>query len=225
MPHCLLLRMEQKFFHSYTPWLMEVNMKKSLTFKSLFALLFVAIAVFGFVGCNQPKTMPTDGVLPDEIVSYTPAECVQFIKDNSAFVFDQDYTNNDYGSTTNFQISSSGVLTIKGSYNDDQGLLISAFRPFGYDGILLMLKMDKHSNYGHYMYPNYNEEQPHNCFTAVYIKDISDHSVSYAGAVWHTENEPEGYTACADSFARVKELFINYGYEDTCDAYCTVCTR
>ena len=190
----------------------------------LFALVLVCGALFVFTGCQAP--VKQDAVLPEDIVGMSTEKCVEYIKDKSTFAFDVDYTNTDYGTTVNFQITNSGVIKIIGDYDNTEGTLISAFNPAGYDGIMLIVKLDLHSNYGHYQYPNYNEENPHHvCYTAVYIKDISANSVSYACAVWPNPDAPEIYTACASSFSYVKELFVKFGYEGTCAGWATTCTR
>ena len=38
-----------------------------------------------------------------------------------------------------------------------------------------------------------------------------------AQAVWMPENQPEGYTACAKTLEKVKELFVKEGYQAICD--------
>ena len=223
---------EAKSFHSYTPWL-EVRfiMKKSqMTLKAtsfakvLFTLTLILSVVFSFAGCGNDSTS-ADGVLPEDMVCCSTADAVSYIQNNSAFVFDVDYSNTDYR-TTNFKITSDGTLSIVGDWNNDYGTLIGAFKPYGYDGIMIIIKMTSHTNYGHYQYPNYDEENPHSiCYTAIYIKDISASSVTFASMVCHPSAETEGYTTCASSFYYLRQLFVECGYSDTCDAYSTVCTR
>ena len=194
-------------------------MKKSLTFKSLFALLLVAIAAFGFVGCANNGTAAN-------IVEIPASSCVQYLASNTTLALDQTYTYaSDYGSET-FTVTSNGTVTYASDYGSTKGTLCCAFQPTGYNGTMIFIKTSTHTNYAHYQYPDYDEDNPHSgCYTAFYLSDISSTSVTFASAVWHSENEPEGYTACADSFDNLKALFETYGYEATCTAYTTTATR
>lgn len=202
-------------------------MKKSLTFKSLCALLLVAIAIFGFAGCANNGTAAN-------IVEVPASSCVQYLANNTALALDQTYTYTSaysyggvsYSSTETFTVKSDGTVTYASDYGSTAGTLCCAFQPTGYEGTMIFIKTSTHTNYGHYQYPDYDEENPHSgCYTAFYLSDISATSVTFASAVFHTTTETEGYTACADSFDNLKVLFETYGYESTCTAYATTATR
>ncbi len=196
-------------------------MKKSLTFKSLCALLLIAIAVFSFTGCN------TNNGDVANITEIPSSDCVRFISDNSELALDKFYSYTGAYGTEKFRISSDGEVIYDGGYGTpNTGVLCCAFVPTGYEGIMIFVKSTEHSNYGHYQYPDYDEENPHSgCYMAYYLSDISANSVTFASGVFNVENAPEGYTACADSFAHLKELFETFGYEATCTGYSTTATR
>ena len=201
-------------------------MKKSLTFKSLCALLLVAIAIFGFAGCANNGAEAN-------IVEIPASSCVQYLASNTTLALDQTYTyTSDYGSET-FTVTSNGTVTYASDYGSTAGTLCCAFQPTGYNGTMIFIKTSTHTNYGHYQYPDYDEDNPHSgCYTAFYLSDISSTSVTFASAVFYTgleaaNNPGNSYacTTCADSFDNLKALFETYGFESTCTAYTTTATR
>ncbi len=121
----------------------------------------------------------------------------------------------EYG-TESFEITSEG----KAKYGDTPGNIVALLvPPDEYSGIIIIIKSDEHKNWGNYQYPNYNEENPHSgCYTGFYLKDNGS-SFSEAGTTWKVPDKT--WTACAESFEYLEELFEKYGYAATCAAYST----
>ena len=115
-----------------------------------------------------------------------------------------------------FEITSEG----KAKDVDTQGNIVALLvPPDEYSGIIIIIKSDKHENWENYQYPSYNEENPHSgCYTGFYLKDNGS-SFSEAGTTWKVPGH--SYTACAESFDYLEELFDKYGYAATCAAYST----
>ena len=115
-----------------------------------------------------------------------------------------------------FEITSEG----KAKYGDTPGNIVALLvPPDEYSGIIIIIKSDEHKNWGNYQYPSYNEENPHSgCYTGFYLKDNGS-SFSEAGTTWKVPGH--SYTACAESFEYLEELFDKYGYAATCAAYST----
>lgn len=115
-----------------------------------------------------------------------------------------------------FEITSEGKV----KYGDTPGNIVALLvPPDEYSGIIIIIKSDKHENRENYQYPNYNEENPHSgCYTGFYLKDNGS-SFSEAGTTWKVPGH--SYTACAESFEYLEELFDKYGYAATCAAYST----
>ena len=115
-----------------------------------------------------------------------------------------------------FEITSEG----KAKYGDTPGNIVALLvPPDEYSGIIIIIKSDEHKNWGNYQYPSYNEENPHSgCYTGFYLKDNGS-SFSEAGTTWKVPGH--SYTACAESFDYLEELFDKYGYAATCAAYST----
>ncbi len=115
-----------------------------------------------------------------------------------------------------FEITSEG----KAKYGDTPGNIVALLvPPDEYSGIIIIIKSDEHKNWGNYQYPSYNEENPHSgCYTGFYLKDNGS-SFSEAGTTWKVPEHT--YTACAESFEYLEELFEKYGYAATCAAYST----
>ena len=115
-----------------------------------------------------------------------------------------------------FEITSEGKV----KYGDTPGNIVALLvPPDEYSGIIIIIKSDEHKNWGNYQYPSYNEENPHSgCYTGFYLKDNGS-SFSEAGTTWKVPKKE--WTACAESFEYLEELFEKYGYAATCAAYST----
>lgn len=124
------------------------------------------------------------------------------------------YDNENF--TEIFEITSEG----KAKYGDTPGNIVALLvPPDEYSGIIIIIKSDNHYNYGNNQYPYYKEENPHSgCYTGFYLKDNGS-SFSEAGTTWKVPGH--SYTACAESFEYLEELFEKYGYAATCAAYST----
>ena len=127
----------------------------------------------------------------------------------------------DSGYTEIFEITSEGKV----KYGDTLGNIVALLvPPDEYSGIIIIIKSDEHKNWvtkenPNYQYPNYNEENPHfGCYMGFYLKDNGS-SFSEAGTTWKVPGH--SYTACAESFEYLEELFKKYGYAATCAAYST----
>lgn len=172
----------------------------------------------------------------------------KFVADNSKVVLGQTYKNEyDYGyyaGTETFVITEDGKVTYKNNdVVDWEGSLVGAEIPAGYKGIILYTKLDKHVNYGAECYPDYDEDKwegsvvdannygaitHKNCYSAFYVtddNDVSGKKLSMASAVWHPKNEPNGYTTCAKTPEKAKELFSICGYDSTCNGSATHFSR
>lgn len=115
-----------------------------------------------------------------------------------------------------FEITSEGKV----KYGDTPGNIVALLvPPDEYSGIIIIIKSDNHYNCENYRYPNYDEANPHSgCYTGFYLKDNGS-SFSEAGTTWKVPGHT--YTACAESFEYLEELFDKYGYAATCAAYST----
>ena len=124
----------------------------------------------------------------------------------------------EYG-TEIFEITSEGKAKY-GGYGDTPGNIVALLvPPDEYSGIIIIIKSDNHYNYENYRYPNYDEANPHSgCYTGFYLKDNGS-SFSEAGTTWKVPKKE--WTACAESFEYLEELFDKYGYDATCAAYST----
>ena len=122
----------------------------------------------------------------------------------------------DSGYTEIFEIRSDG----KAKHADTPGNIVALLvPPDEYSGIIIIIKSDNHYNCENYRYPNYDEANPHSgCYTGFYLKDNGS-SFSEAGTTWKVPGH--SYTACAESFEYLEELFDKYGYDATCAAYST----
>ena len=129
---------------------------------------------------------------------------------------DKEYKLTTAYGTESFEITSEG----KAKDVDTQGNIVALLvPPDEYSGIIIIIKSDKHENWENYQYPSYNEENPHSgCYTGFYLKDNGS-SFSEAGTTWKVPGH--SYTACAESFDYLEELFDKYGYAATCAAYST----
>ena len=131
---------------------------------------------------------------------------------------DKEYKLTATWGTEIFEITSEG----KAKYGDTPGNIVALLvPPDEYSGIIIIIKSDNHENWEtdenpKYQYPNYSEENPHSgCYTGFYLKDNGS-SFSEAGTTWKVPGH--SYTACAESFEYLEELFDKYGYAATCAA-------
>lgn len=207
---------------------MEVNMKKSFKayFDSKNCLAFLCVLAlvlstsFVFVGCDNNNGEAAN------ITEMSAKNCVSFLKNSTDLALDETYSYTGSYGTEKFTITSKGIATYDTGFGEISGSLCCVFKPTGYDGFIIFIKTTEHSNYGHYQYPNYNEENPHTgCYMAYYLSDITENSLSFASSVFNVEEAPEVYAACADSFENLKKLFVTYGYEETCSGYATKASR
>lgn len=121
--------------------------------------------------------------------------------------------------TESFEITSEGKAKY-GGYGDIPGNIVALLvPPDEYSGIIIIIKSDNHYNHGKYQYPSYNEKNPHSgCYMGFYLKDNGS-SFSEADTMWKVPKKE--WTACAESFEYLEELFDKYGYATTCAAYST----
>ncbi len=135
---------------------------------------------------------------------------------------DKEYKHTyDRGYTEIFEIKSDG----KAKHVDTLGNIVALLvPPDEYSGIIIIIKSDKHENLGteedpYHQYPYYKEENPHSgCYMGFYLKDNGS-SFSEADTMWKVPKKE--WTACAESFEFLEELFDKYGYAATCAAYST----
>lgn len=133
---------------------------------------------------------------------------------------DKEYKLTATWGTEIFEITSEGKAKYGGygGYGDTLGNIVALLvpPPDEYSGIIIIIKSDKHENYKNYQYPSYEEENPHSgCYTGFYLKDNGS-SFSEAGTTWKVPKKE--WTACAESFEYLEELFDKYGYAATCAA-------
>lgn len=204
-------------------------MKKSLkTFVAVLATLLPLV----LTGCNQLSSLDENARQAYENKKKIQALASSFEEDATeeekakgyaklaasiaGLKVDKEYKfTTEYG-TESFEITSEG----KAKYGDTPGNIVALLvPPDEYSGIIIIIKSDKHKNWGNYQYPSYNEENPHSgCYTGFYLKDNGS-SFSEAGTTWKVPGH--SYTACAESFEYLEELFEKYGYAATCAAYST----
>lgn len=117
-----------------------------------------------------------------------------------------------------FEITSEGKV----KYGDTPGNIVALLvPPDEYSGIIIIIKSDNHYNWVteedlYHQYPSYNEKNPHSgCYMGFYLKDNGS-SFSEADTMWKVPGH--SYTACAESFESLEELFDKYGYAATCAA-------
>ena len=204
-------------------------MKKSLkTFVAVLATLLPLV----LTGCNQSSSLDENARQAYENKKKIQALESSFEEDATeeekakryaklaasiaGLKVDKEYKfTTEYG-TESFEITSEG----KAKYGDTPGNIVALLvPPDEYSGIIIIIKSDEHKNWGNYQYPSYNEENPHSgCYTGFYLKDNGS-SFSEAGTTWKVPGH--SYTACAESFEYLEELFDKYGYDATCAAYST----
>ena len=199
-----------------------------------------ALFAFGLVSCKSYSDDDNNAALVAILnqQSATPADYAKILSTTTGIQLDKNYvTSGDWPES--FKVTSDGTV----EYNSDfKATIAGTAVPTGYPGILIFTRNQNHVNYGHYCYPDYDEDKwdgsnlassewgtvitHHGCYTAIYITNgETDKTFRMAQAVWMPENQPEGRTACAKTLEKVKELFAKEGYQATCEGYSSAFNR
>lgn len=199
-----------------------------------------ALFAFGLVSCKSYSDDDNNSVLIAVLnqQSATPADYAKILSTTTGIQLDKNYvTSGDWSES--FKVTSDGTV----EYNSDfKATIAGTAVPTGYSGIIIFTRNQNHVNYGHYCYPDYDEDKwedsnvassewgtvitHHGCYTAIYITNgETDKTFRMAQAVWMPENQPEGRTACAKTLEKVKELFAICDYDATCEGGSSTFTR
>lgn len=199
-----------------------------------------ALFAFGLVSCKSYSDDDNNAALVAVLnqQSATPADYAKILSTTTGIQLDKNYvTSGDWPES--LKITSDGTV----EYNSDfKATIAGTAVPTGYSGIIIFTRNQDHVNYGHYCYPDYDEDKwdgsnlassewgtvitHHGCYTAIYITNgETDKTFRMAQAVWMPENQPEGRTACAKTLEKVKELFAKEGYQATCEGYSSAFNR
>lgn len=199
-----------------------------------------ALFAFGLVSCKSYSDDDNNAALVAVLnqQSATPADYAKILSTTTGIQLDKNYvTSGEWPES--FKVTSDGTV----EYNSDfKATIAGTAVPTGYSGILIFTRNQNHVNYGHYCYPDYDEDKwedsnvassewgtvitHHGCYTAIYITNgETDTTFRMAQAVWMPENQPEGRTACAKTLEKVKELFAKEGYQATCEGYSSAFNR
>ncbi len=199
-----------------------------------------ALFAFGLVSCKSYSDDNNNAALVAVLnqQSATPADYAKILSTTTGIQLDKNYvTSGDWPES--LKITSDGTV----EYNSDfKATITGTAVPTGYSGIIIFTRNQNHVNYGHYCYPDYDEDKwvgstlassewgtvitHHGCYTAIYItNDETDTTFRMAQAVWMPENQPEGRTTCAKTLEKVKELFAKEGYQATCEGYSSAFNR
>ena len=207
-----------------------------------------ALFAFGLVSCKSYSDDDNNAALvavlnqqsatQGQQQSATPADYAKILSTTTGIQLDKNYvTSGDWPES--FKVTSDGTV----EYNSDfKATIAGTAVPTGYSGIIIFTRNQNHVNYGHYCYPDYDEDKwdgsnlassewgtvitHHGCYTAIYITNgETDTTFRMAQAVWMPENQPEGRTACAKTLEKVKELFAEEGYQATCEGYSSTFNR
>lgn len=191
-----------------------------------------ALFAFGLVSCKSYSDDDNNAALVAILnqQSATPADYAKILSTTTGIQLDKNYvTSGDWPES--LKVTSDGTV----EYNSDfKATIAGTAVPTGYSGIIIFTRNQNHVNYGHYCYPDYDEDKwvgsnetssewgtvitHHGCYTAIYITNgETDKTFRMAQAVWMPENQPEGRTACAKTLEKVKELFAKEGYQATCE--------
>lgn len=191
-----------------------------------------ALFAFGLVSCKSYSDDDNNAALVAVLnqQSATPADYAKILSTTTGIQLDKNYvTSGDWPES--LKVTSDGTV----EYNSDfKATITGTAVPTGYSGIIIFTRNQDHVNYGHYCYPDYDEDKwdgsnetssewgtvitHHGCYTAIYITNgETDTTFRMAQAVWRPENQPEGRTACAKTLEKVKELFAKEGYQATCE--------
>ena len=199
-----------------------------------------ALFAFGLVSCKSYSDHNNNAALVAVLnqQSATPADYAKILSTTTGIQLDKNYvTSGDWPES--LKVTSDGTV----EYNSDfKATITGTAVPTGYSGIIIFTRNQKHVNYGHYCYPDYDEDKwddsdvtssewgtvitHHGCYTAIYITNgETDTTFKMAQAVWMPENQPEGRTTCAKTLEKVKELFAKEGYQATCEGYSSAFNR
>lgn len=199
-----------------------------------------ALFAFGLVSCKSYSDDDNNAALVAVLnqQSATPADYAKILSTTTGIQLDKNYvTSGDWPES--LKVTSDGTV----EYNSDfKATIAGTAVPTGYSGIIIFTRNQDHVNYGHYCYPDYDEDKwdgsnlassewgtvitHHGCYTAIYITNgETDTTFRMAQAVWMPENQPEGRTACAKTLEKVKELFAKEGYQATCEGYSSAFNR
>lgn len=199
-----------------------------------------ALFAFGLVSCKSYSDDDNNAALVAVLnqQSATPADYAKILSTTTGIQLDKNYvTSGDWPES--LKVTSDGTV----EYNSDfKATITGTAVPTGYSGIIIFTRNQNHVNYGHYCYPDYDEDKwdgsnlassewgtvitHHGCYTAIYITNgETDKTFRMAQAVWMPENQPEGRTACAKTLENVKELFAKEGYQATCEGYSSAFNR
>lgn len=191
-----------------------------------------ALFAFGLVSCKSYSDDDNNAALVAVLnqQSATPADYAKILSTTTGIQLDKNYvTSGDWPES--LKVTSDGTV----EYNSDfKATIAGTAVPTGYSGIIIFTRNQNHVNYGHYCYPDYDEDKwvgsnetssewgtvitHHGCYTAIYITNgETDTTFRMAQAVWMPENQPEGRTTCAKTLEKVKELFAEEGYRATCE--------
>lgn len=208
-----------------------------------------ALFAFGLVSCKSYSDDDNNAALVAVLnqqnnVSKTSADYANDLKASTGIQLDKKYeTTGAYAEY--FIVSSDGTVEygyVSGTEPGLKGKIIATeLPPAEYKGIIIYLKNEKHVNYGCYCYPDYDEDKwegskvdssnygaitHHGCYTAIYITNgDTDTTFKMAQAVWKPANQPNGYTTCAKSLEKAKELFAICDYDATCEGGSSTFTR
>lgn len=198
-----------------------------------------ALFAFGLVSCKSYSDDDNNAALVAVLnqQSATPADYAKILSTKTGIQLDKNYvTSGDWPES--LKVTSDGTV----EYNSDfKATIAGTAVPTGYSGIIIFTRNQDHVNYGHYCYPDYDEDKwegskvdssnynaitHHGCYTAIYITNgETDTTFRMAQAVWMPENQPEGRTTCAKTLEKVKELFAKEGYKSTCEALSSTFNR
>lgn len=199
-----------------------------------------ALFAFGLVSCKSYSDDDNNAALVAILnqQSATPADYAKILSTTTGIQLDKNYvTSGDWPES--LKVTSDGTV----EYNSDfKATITGTAVPTGYSRIIIFTRNQNHVNYGHYCYPDYDEDKwdgsnlassewgtvitHHGCYTAIYITNgETDTTFRMAQAVWMPENQPEGRTACAKTLEKVKELFAEEGYRATCEGYSSAFNR
>lgn len=198
-----------------------------------------ALFAFGLVSCKSYSDDDNNAALAAILnqQSATPADYAKILSTTTGIQLDKNYvTSGDWPES--FKVTSDGTV----EYNSDfKATITGTAVPTGYSGIIIFTRNQNHVNYGHYCYPDYDEDKwkdsevdssnynaitHHGCYTAIYITNgETDTTFKMAQALWNPDGAPNGYAACAKTLEKVKELFANEGYKSTCEALSSTFNR
>lgn len=158
-----------------------------------------ALFAFGLVSCKSYSDDDNNAALAVVLnqQSATPADYAKILSTTTGIQLDKNYvTSGDWPES--LKITSDGTV----EYNSDfKATITGTAVPTGYPGILIFTRNQNHVNYGHYCYPDYDEDKwvgsnetssewgtvitHHGCYTAIYITNgETDKTFRMAQAVW-----------------------------------------